>query len=267
MRSFQILLRLKQAAIILICTLGFTASQLAFVGATPVVPVEVGGSPYITVSSPNLEINVHGCATIPLEGQHFTPSGKVGFIVTPSNGSEYDHVLPISPTGVSVAVKGNFFIPLYVCKIPDTVNGPATGNLLLTVVDKASGLRLGPVALNVSAPVPSIYAKSDTAPLLNDCGTVVVFGDGFVASTEKANYASISGFESVSGARLRGSARANVLVNGNIAISVQFCGLKVGDTFFVRAVDMATNLRSGDLSFTAVAVTPQTVTVTPTAMG
>jgi len=261
LRNFQILLRLKQAAIILICAFGLTASQLTFVGATYAVPVGSGGGPYIIVSGPNLEINVHGCATIPVEGQRFTPSVKVDFVVTSSSG--YSPALPVSPASVSVGARGNFFIPLYVCKIPGTVGGPATGNLLLTVVDEASGMSFGPASLNVSAPVPSIYTKTDTAPLLNDCGTVVVYGDGFVASTAKANYASISAFKAAGGAPLRGHAKVNVLVNGNIAISVQFCGLKVGDTFLVRAVDMATQLHSGDLSFTAVAVTP----VIPTAMG
>lgn len=255
-------------AIFLICALGFTASQLTFVGATYAVPVGGGGGPYITISSPNLEINVHGCATIPVEGHGFTPAAKVDlFVAVPTRGG-YGSPLPVSPTSVNVAVKGNFFIPLYVCKLSGIVHGFSDGNLVLTVFDEVSGLSVGPVSLNVSAPIPSLYSNVSTAPLLNDCGTVVVFGDGFVASTAKANYASISGFESVGETQLRGSAKANVLVNGNIAISVQFCGLKIGDTFFVRAVDMATHQKSDILNFTAVEVTPtpQTATVTPVPM-
>ncbi len=263
MRSFQIFLRLKQAAIVLICALGFTASQLSFVGATFAVPVGGGGGPYVTISSPNIEINVHGCATIPVDGERFTPASKVDLAVSVpgSNGPD----LPVSPTSVSVAANGNFFIPLYVCKLSGIVTNSSGENLLLTAVDAASGLTIRPVTFNVSVPVPSLYSNNSTSSLLNDCGTVVIFGNGFVASTAKANYASISAFETAGGTQLRGSARANVLVNGNIALSVQFCGLKVGDTFFVRAVDVATQQKSDIVSFTAVEATstPQPMTPMP----
>lgn len=251
MRSFQILLHLRQAAIVFICVLGFSTGQLVFVGSTQAVPVS-GGGPAITFSNPNIELNIHGCATLPVQGEGFTPTSKVSFAVTlPMNKS-----FPVTPASVSVAVKGNFFIPLYICNLAGIVNTPKGQNLLLTVTDAASHQSVGPLSFNISVPLPSIYSNISTAPLLNDCGTVVVFGDGFIASTSKANYASISGFEGVGGAPLRGGARANVLVNGNIATSVQFCGLKIGDTFSVQAVDTATNQHSGYLSFTAVEVTP-----------
>ncbi|GAC1365715.1 MAG: hypothetical protein NVSMB44_27820 [Ktedonobacteraceae bacterium] len=258
MQSLQILLRLKQAAIILVCVLGFTASELAFVGSTYAASMG-GGSPYITITSPNIEVNIHGCATIPVDGEGFTPAGMALFAITAA-GSGKHPTLSVSPTSVSVAANGNFFIPLYVCNLADLVGESTTTSLLLTVIDKASGRSTGAVTVNISVPVPSIYSNVSIAPLLNNCGTVVIFGDGFVASTWKPNYASIQGFKGIGGTQLRGSAKANVLVNGNIATSIQLCGLKVGDTFSVQAVDTATHQRSGYLSFTAVEVTPTPVT-------
>ena len=234
-----------------ICVLGFSA----FAGPIHALPASGGGGPSIGFSSPNIELNIHGCATLPVQGEGFKPASKVNLVVTsPANES-----FPSTPTSVSVAAKGNFFIPLYICNLAGIVKTPTGETFLLTVTDTTSNQSVGPLPFNASVPAPSIYSNVSTSPLLNDCGTVVVFGDGFIASTSKANYASISGFEGVGGAQLRGGARANVLVNGNIATSIQFCGLKIGDIFSVQAVDTATDQYSGYLSFTAVAVTPTPV--------
>ncbi len=252
MRGFQIGLRLRQAAIMFVCVLGFSA----FAGPIHAVPVS-GGGPSIGFSSPNIELNIHGCATLPVQGHSFKPASKVNLVVTSTTNESF----PITPTSVSVAAKGNFFIPLYICNLASVVNTPTGETFQLTVVDATSNQSVGPLPFNVSVPAPSIYSNVSTSQLLNDCGTVVIFGDGFIASTWKANYASISGFEGVGGAHLVGGVRTNVLVNGNIATSVQFCGLRVGDTFSVQAVDTATNQHSGYLSFTAVAVTPPHVII------
>ncbi len=254
-RSFQTTLRLKQAAIVFICVLAVAVSQLVFTGSIQAAPAS--GDPSVTLSNPAIELNIHGCATLPVRGAGFLPASRVRLTVTLSAGKDF----PVTPTSVSVAAKGNFFIPLYICNLAAIVNTPEGKDFLLTVVDAASQQSIKPVSFNVSIPAPSIYSNSDTAPLLNDCGTVVVFGDGFIASTSKANYASLSGFEGSGGAQLRGGARTNVLVNGNIATSVQFCGLKVGDTFSVQATDTATNQHTGYLSFTAAMATPTPVII------
>jgi hypothetical protein len=244
----------KQATVVFMCVLGLV--MLVF--ASPTLAAPASGGPSVTLSNPNIELNIHGCTTLPVYGEGFLPTSKVLLAVTlPTNKS-----FPVTPTSVSVAAKGNFFIPLYICNLASIVNTPMGENFLLTAVDTDSHQSVEPLSFNVSIPAPSIYSNASTSPLLNDCGSVVVFGDGFIASTSKANYASISGFEGEGGARLPGGARANVLVNGNIATSVQFCGLKVGDTFSIQATDIATNQHTGYLSFTAIAATPSTPATT-----
>lgn len=255
MRSFQMVGHFKQAAIVCMCVLGLAGSQFVFTSPTQAVPAG-GSGPSLTLSNPNIELNIDGCATLPVRGEDFQPASQVRLTVTLPTGKSF----PVTPTSVNVAAKGNFFIPLYICDLAEIVNTPAGEDFLLTAVDAASDQSVEPVSFNVSIPAPSIYSNVSTSPLLNDCGTVVVFGNGFIASTSKANYASIRGFEGVGGAELRGGARTNVLVNGNIATSVQFCGLKIGDTFSIQATDSATNQHTGYLSFTAVvAPTPATM--------
>jgi hypothetical protein len=236
--------------IVCIYVLGLAGSQLVCTGLAQAAPVS--GSPSVTLSKPDIELNIHGCSTLPVAGKGFLPASRVQLTVTESP----DKSFPVTPTSVSVGANGNFFIPLYICDLAGVVHTPMGENFLLTVVDEASHQSVGPLSFNVSVPSPSIYSNTDTSPLLNDCGTVVIFGDGFIASTSKANYASLSGFVGGGRAPLRGGARANVLVNGNIATSVQFCGLKVGDTFSVQATDTATNQHTGYLSFTAVMAIP-----------